>query len=35
VLKPRSKNRRHKPIVLTEDFLIQGVVVSTLPSTVY
>lgn len=35
VLKPRSRNKKHKPIVLNEDFIIQGVVVSVLPSTVY
>ncbi|MFA6295084.1 MAG: S24 family peptidase, partial [Candidatus Paceibacterota bacterium] len=29
VLKPRSKNKVHKPFVLTEDFVIQGVVVTT------
>lgn len=31
VLTPRSKNRSHKPIVLTHDFQVQGVVVATLP----
>lgn len=31
VLTPRSKNRSHKPIVLTHDFHVQGVVVATLP----
>ncbi len=31
VLRPRSKNKRHQPIVLTENFLIQGVVVATIP----
>ena len=35
VLKPQSSNNRHKPIVLTEDFIIQGVVVSVLPSTIH
>lgn len=34
VLKPRSTNPVHKPIVLTEDFEIQGVVVATLPQEV-
>ena len=29
VLKPRSKNKQHQPIVLTKDFQIQGVVVTT------
>lgn len=32
VLKPRSSDQKHKPIILTEDFTIQGVVVSVLPS---
>jgi len=31
VLKPRSKNKQHQPIVLTRDFQIQGVVVATIP----
>jgi len=31
VLMPRSKNTRHKPIVLRRDFRVQGVVVATLP----
>jgi repressor LexA len=31
VLKPRTKNPKHKPIVLTRDFQVQGVVVATLP----
>lgn len=31
VLVPRTKNRRHKPIVLRRDFQVQGVVVATLP----
>ena len=30
VLKPRSKNKQHQPIVLTKDFQIQGVVVATI-----
>lgn len=30
VLKPRSKNKQHQPIVLTRDFQIQGVVVATI-----
>lgn len=34
VLKPRSTNQVHKPIVLTDDFEIQGVVVATLPQDV-
>lgn len=32
ILKPRSKNKTYKPIVLTQDFLVQGVVVTTIPS---
>jgi repressor LexA len=35
VLRPDSTDKSHKPIVLTEDFIIQGVVVSTLPSNLY
>lgn len=31
VLKPRSKNKQHQPIVLTNDFQIQGVVVTAIP----
>ena len=31
ILKPRSKNKQHQPIVLTKDFQIQGVVVATIP----
>lgn len=31
VLKPRSKNKQHQPIVLTKDFQIQGVVVTSIP----
>lgn len=30
VLKPQSNNPAHKPIVLTEDFQVQGIVVATL-----
>lgn len=32
VLKPKSGNKQHKPIVLTKDFRIQGVVVTTIPN---
>lgn len=32
VLKPKSTNPKHKPIILTEDFQIQGVVVSVIPN---
>lgn len=31
VLKPRSKNKQHQPIVLTKDFKIQGIVLTTIP----
>ncbi|MEI7641345.1 MAG: transcriptional repressor LexA [bacterium] len=30
ILRPKSKNKIHKPIILTDDFLIQGVVVRTI-----
>jgi repressor LexA len=30
ILKPRSKNKQHKPIILTEDFQVLGVVQSVL-----
>lgn len=32
VLKPRSTEQKHKPIILTRDFRIQGIVVTTIPS---
>jgi repressor LexA len=31
VLKPRSTNKTHQPVVLTKDFQIQGVVVTAIP----
>ncbi|MDM4771173.1 transcriptional repressor LexA [Solimonas sp. SE-A11] len=31
VLMPRSSNKKHKPIILTHDFSIQGVVVTSIP----
>lgn len=31
VLKPRSSNKKHQPIILTRDFRIQGVLVTTIP----
>jgi repressor LexA len=34
VLKPNS-TQKHKPIVLSDEFLIQGVVVATLPASTY
>lgn len=35
ILRPKSRNPEHKPIVLTENCQIQGVVVATLPSDLY
>jgi repressor LexA len=35
VLKPRSKNKKHKPILVTDNFIIQGVVASVLPANIY
>lgn len=32
VLRPRSTNSDHKPIVLANDFQVQGIVVATIPS---
>lgn len=32
VLKPRSTNKQHKPIILTKDFQIQGLVVTAIPN---
>ena len=29
ILKPKSRNKKHQPIVLREDFQVQGVVVAT------
>jgi len=34
VLKPSSTDKKHKPIVLSDEFMIQGVVVTTLPANV-
>jgi repressor LexA len=31
VLKPRSTNPQHRPIILTEDFQVQGIVVTSIP----
>lgn len=31
ILKPRSRNKKYQPIILTRDFRIQGVVVATIP----
>lgn len=35
ILKPRSTDKRHQPIVLERDFEVQGVVVATLPKGVF
>lgn len=35
ILKPRSRNKTHKPIILTDNFIIQGVVTSVLPANLY
>jgi repressor LexA len=32
ILKPHSTNKRHQPIILTRDFQIQGVVITTIPA---
>lgn len=32
ILKPRSTNNEHKPIILTDDFQIQGVVIKSMPN---
>ncbi|MDD2889603.1 MAG: transcriptional repressor LexA [bacterium] len=32
VLKPKSKNKKHKPIVLNRDFHIQGKVITSIPN---
>ncbi|WP_353740324.1 hypothetical protein [Syntrophus aciditrophicus] len=32
MLKPRSPNPNHKPIILTSDFRIQGIVVKAIPN---
>ena len=35
ILRPRSSNKEHKPIVLTDNCIIQGVVQAVLPSDIY
>jgi repressor LexA len=32
VLTPRSRNKKHKPILVTHDFIVQGVVITAIPS---
>ena len=35
VLRPKSSNKTHKPIILTDNCIIQGVVVAVLPEDLY
>lgn len=35
ILRPKSKNKNHKPIILTDNCMIQGVVVAVLPADIY
>ncbi|MEK7538499.1 MAG: transcriptional repressor LexA [Patescibacteria group bacterium] len=35
ILRPKSSNKNHKPIILTDNCLIQGVVVAVLPEDIY
>ncbi len=35
ILRPKSKNKEHRPIVLTDNCMIQGVVVAVLPEDLY
>jgi len=35
VLRPKSTNNKHKPIILTDNCIIQGVVVAILPADIY
>jgi repressor LexA len=35
ILRPKSKNKIHKPIILTDNCMIQGVVVAVLPEDLY
>lgn len=35
VLKPRSNNKKHRPIIVTDNFIIQGVVTSVVPARFY
>jgi repressor LexA len=35
ILRPKSKNQNHKPIILTDNCMIQGVVVAVLPADLY
>jgi len=35
ILRPKSTNKKHKPIILTNNCIIQGVVISILPADIY
>ncbi len=35
ILRPKSSNSIHKPIILTENCLIQGIVIAVLPNDIY
>ena len=35
ILRPKSKNKTHKPIILTDNCMIQGVVVAVLPPDIH
>lgn len=35
VLRPNSTEKQYQPIILTDEFIIQGVVVATLPANIY
>ena len=35
ILRPKSTNKEHRPIVLTDNCIIQGVVQAVLPSDIY
>ena len=32
ILKPRSTNKQHKPIILTRGFQVQGIVITSIPN---
>ena len=34
ILLPRSSNESHVPIILSRDFIVQGIVISTIPKIV-
>lgn len=35
ILKPDSTYKKHQPIILSDDFIVQGVVVAVLPKNLY